>query len=96
MLHIKLEVHGFSKMSLPDQYLPFAFSSSALHWRVGTLQPQHLGNRWQGCKNKCIAVLVGSGKRERFTEREHLIFAYILIPSFPTSCLQTAFQRIKA
>lgn len=92
MLHIRLEVHGISKMALPDQYLPFAFSSSALHWRAGMLQPQRLGNRWQGYKNKCVAVVIGSGERESFTRRGHLIFAYLLIPSFPTRCLQTAFR----
>lgn len=71
MLHIKLEVRGISKMALPDQYSPLAFSSSALHWRAGTLQPQHLGNRWRGCKNECVAVVIGSGERESFTGREH-------------------------
>lgn len=59
MLHTKLEVHGVSKMALPDQYVPFAFSSSALHWRAGTLQPQRLDNRWRGYKNKCVAVVIG-------------------------------------
>lgn len=87
MLHVKLEVRGISKMALPDQYLPFAFSSSAPHWRAGMLQPPRLGNRWRGCKNKRVAVATGSGERESFTGREGLIFAYLLIPSFPITCL---------
>lgn len=92
MLHIKLGVCGISKMALKNQYLPFAFSSSALRWRAGTLQTQRLGNRWRGYKNKYVAVVIGSGQRESFTGREHLIFAYLLASRFSTQPLQIAFR----
>lgn len=74
-LPIRLEVQGsFSKMALPDQYLPFASSSSALRWRAGTLQPQRSGNRWQGYKNRCISVVIGPRQAESPLRREDLTF----------------------